>query len=208
MVSAMPTTCAAIKCPEERSRDSFMRGITFHGFPKDPFRRKQWRIAVRRQTPDKKLWEPSKSSCLCSKHFKLDMFDKTGQTVRLRDNAVPTEFDFPPHLKIQEFKPRKTRTDVNCEQVIISPPEDNILPSVYLDHQYAIRSIDKMKKTLQIVEEQRDFLAKKLRNAELREQRLHTTCTKISNELERNQCLVNELRMKLESLSGDRLSSQ
>uniref|UniRef100_A0A8C4SB28 THAP-type domain-containing protein n=1 Tax=Erpetoichthys calabaricus TaxID=27687 RepID=A0A8C4SB28_ERPCA len=63
-------------------------------FPKASTRRKQWILAVSRQTPDNKLWEPQKRSFLCSKHFKPDMFDRTGQTVRLRDYAVPTEFDF------------------------------------------------------------------------------------------------------------------
>ncbi|XP_039604846.1 THAP domain-containing protein 2-like isoform X1 [Polypterus senegalus] len=90
----MPARCAAVDCSEERNKDTAKRGITFHGFPKDPLRRKQWMVAVSRQTSDKKLWEPSKSSVLCSRHFKPEMFDRTGQTVRLREYAVPTEFDF------------------------------------------------------------------------------------------------------------------
>ncbi|MBN3280180.1 THAP2 protein, partial [Polyodon spathula] len=90
----MPATCVAINCSEERSKDTAKRGITFHSFPKDPLRRKLWKAAVRRRTPDKKLWEPGKNSFLCSKHFKPETFDRTGQTVRLRDHAVPTEFNF------------------------------------------------------------------------------------------------------------------
>ncbi|KAK1153595.1 hypothetical protein AOXY_G29686 [Acipenser oxyrinchus oxyrinchus] len=90
----MPVSCAAINCSELRNEDTLRRGITFHGFPKSQLRKNQWRIAVRRQTPDNKLWEPTKYTVLCSKHFKAEMFDRTGQTVRLRDHAVPTEFDF------------------------------------------------------------------------------------------------------------------
>ncbi|XP_066578234.1 uncharacterized protein LOC136768083 [Amia ocellicauda] len=93
-VTGMPSSCVAINCSEERSRDTLERGVTFHRFPKDPVRRRQWREAIRRQTADRKLWEPSKNSVLCSRHFTLDMFDRTGQTVRLRDNAVPTVFHF------------------------------------------------------------------------------------------------------------------
>ncbi|XP_015196293.2 uncharacterized protein [Lepisosteus oculatus] len=90
----MPSSCVAVNCSEERSQDTLNRGITFHRFPKDPVRRRQWRAAIRRQTPDKRLWEPTKSSVICSKHFTPDTFDRTGQTVRLRAAAVPSLFDF------------------------------------------------------------------------------------------------------------------
>ncbi|XP_018588830.2 uncharacterized protein LOC108922902 [Scleropages formosus] len=90
----MPSSCAAINCSLERSADTLKQGVTFHRFPKEPARRLRWCAALRRQSRDRQLWAPTKNSVLCSRHFAPDMFDRTGQTVRLRDDAVPTVFDF------------------------------------------------------------------------------------------------------------------
>ncbi|KAJ8254807.1 hypothetical protein GJAV_G00197550 [Gymnothorax javanicus] len=90
----MPSSCVAIHCSVERSPKTSKQGITFHRFPKDPVRRLQWCSALRSQSIDHQLWVPTKNSVLCSLHFTPDMFDRTGQTVRLRESAIPTIFDF------------------------------------------------------------------------------------------------------------------
>lgn len=69
-------------------------------FSKGVVRRELWARATRRVDDVEKLWQPSLYACLCSKHFTADMFDCSGQTVRLRDGAVPTEFDFPEQLTV------------------------------------------------------------------------------------------------------------
>ena len=43
----------------------------------------------------RKNWQPAPTSRLCSDHFEPNAFDRSGQTVRLRDGAIPTIF----HLK-------------------------------------------------------------------------------------------------------------
>jgi hypothetical protein len=59
----------------------------------NPALTKQWIVNMKR---DKFM--PVASSRLCSEHFSEECFDRTGQNVRLRDNAVPTVFKFPDHL--------------------------------------------------------------------------------------------------------------
>uniref|UniRef100_A0A8C9TIZ0 THAP-type domain-containing protein n=1 Tax=Scleropages formosus TaxID=113540 RepID=A0A8C9TIZ0_SCLFO len=89
----MPSSCAAINCSLERSADTLNERPEPYvrcRFPKEPARRLRWCAALRRQSRDRQLWAPTKNSVLCSRHFAPDMFDRTGQTVRLRDDAVPT----------------------------------------------------------------------------------------------------------------------
>ena len=68
---------------------------------------KEWTIRMHRLD-----FTPSKSSVVCSDHFEEACFDRTGQTVRLRDDAVPTIFNLPPHLKstLRHRKPPTQRT--------------------------------------------------------------------------------------------------
>jgi len=87
----MPTVCIVFGCKNRHLRNS---GFTFHRFPKDNVRRKQWLVAVKRE-----YWTPTDRSSICSAHFKSSCFDRTGQTVRLKENAIPTIFDFPAHLQ-------------------------------------------------------------------------------------------------------------
>ncbi|GBL75412.1 hypothetical protein AVEN_194602-1 [Araneus ventricosus] len=97
-------SCVAFSCTNRCSEK--IPGLTFHSFPKDETRRKLWVKAVGREN-----WEPSKFSKLCSKHFPEEMIDRTSLScVRLRDNAVPSIFDFPSHLqKVVKLRKLPTR---------------------------------------------------------------------------------------------------
>ncbi|XP_064818198.1 uncharacterized protein LOC135535687, partial [Oncorhynchus masou masou] len=66
-----------------------------NSFPKrDPKRIKEWVGQMKW-----KDWQPTPHSLLCSEHFEERCMDRTGQTVRLRDDAIPTIFAFPSHLQ-------------------------------------------------------------------------------------------------------------
>ncbi|XP_068228839.1 uncharacterized protein [Palaemon carinicauda] len=62
---------------------------TYHKFPSDPGRQRQWLVNVRRHD-----FVPTRYSTLCSDHFEEWCFDRTGNIVRLRRTAVPTLFAF------------------------------------------------------------------------------------------------------------------
>ena len=57
-------SCVAYGCTNRICEEIRERNISFHSFPKNDIIRQQWINAVNR-----KNWEPSKNSRLCSVHF-------------------------------------------------------------------------------------------------------------------------------------------
>ncbi|XP_038157627.1 THAP domain-containing protein 3-like isoform X2 [Cyprinodon tularosa] len=90
----MPDFCAAYGCSNRRSVKTRASGITFHTFPKNGKMRKLWELALRRDS-----FVATDRTLLCSEHFRSEDFDRTGQTVRLKDGVVPKIFNFPAHLQ-------------------------------------------------------------------------------------------------------------
>ncbi|XP_029920943.1 THAP domain-containing protein 2-like [Myripristis murdjan] len=99
----MPQHCAAYDCKNRRTAQSRQQGITFHRFPKEQNRRKKWEVALRR-----KYFRATDESVLCCEHFKPEDFDRTGQTVRLRSDVIPSVFNFPAHLQTKKVKAART----------------------------------------------------------------------------------------------------
>uniref|UniRef100_A0A3Q2NS27 THAP-type domain-containing protein n=1 Tax=Fundulus heteroclitus TaxID=8078 RepID=A0A3Q2NS27_FUNHE len=63
-------------------------------FPKNGKMRRLWELALRRDG-----FVANGRTLLCSEHFRSEDFDRTGQTVRLKDGVVPNIFNFPAHLQ-------------------------------------------------------------------------------------------------------------
>ncbi|XP_018432444.1 PREDICTED: THAP domain-containing protein 7 [Nanorana parkeri] len=89
----MVRSCSAANCVNRQTALTKRKGITFHRFPKEESRRELWVNAVSQSHSEVgSEWTPSVHSSLCSQHFHDKQFDRTGQTVRLRDSAVPMIF--------------------------------------------------------------------------------------------------------------------
>ncbi|RXN00334.1 Calcium-transporting ATPase type 2C member 1 [Acipenser ruthenus] len=79
--------------------------------PKNKEQRKLWVQALCRiDLSTGQLWEPTNFSYICSQHFRPEDFDRTGQTVRLRKNVVPSVFLFPSNFQRKPVKKRTTNT--------------------------------------------------------------------------------------------------
>lgn len=75
--------------------------ILIYSFPKDETLKNKWILATKR-----KDFKPS-LAVLCSQHFDPDAFEVGGIRKRLKKNAIPTIFDFPPHFQTPKPKVRR-----------------------------------------------------------------------------------------------------
>nr|XP_054775546.1 THAP domain-containing protein 2-like [Lytechinus pictus] len=81
----------------------------------------------------------SKSSVLRSDHFEDGCFDRTGQVTRLRQDAVPTMFDFLPRLQKNSPKPRNSPKERRFDSANNLPDTaKSSAPSFLEDHSYSI----------------------------------------------------------------------
>ncbi|XP_072272146.1 THAP domain-containing protein 2-like [Pyxicephalus adspersus] len=164
----MPTTCAAFGCSNNSKRDSH---ITFHRFPSNPERRKLWLSLLNREQ-----FIPSLHTFLCSKHFEEASFDRTGQTVRLRANAVPTIFIYPDHMlekialvKKEAIKKLEPPPPLLC-------PADSQKQTATHDHAYCLPGPDEVKRKIWELEKKLEIAHKKIKIYQQRERRVKGKC--------------------------------
>ncbi|XP_063039816.1 uncharacterized protein LOC134435019 isoform X4 [Engraulis encrasicolus] len=83
-VAQMHCLCYGCQSSQDQSSEGDTR--TFHRFPvNDPDRLKLWISYAKRDQ-----WSVTSRSVLCSKHFTEDCFDRSGESVSLKPDAVPT----------------------------------------------------------------------------------------------------------------------
>ena len=103
----MPQAWSKINYGQSALQDVFAISLCFCRFPfKRPQILKLWINACRREN-----WTPTAHSALCAKHFnKVDYQLRPNATVPyLKENAVPSNFDFPVHLQRRPIKERKSK---------------------------------------------------------------------------------------------------
>ncbi|XP_075407390.1 THAP domain-containing protein 2 [Tenrec ecaudatus] len=179
----MPTNCAAAGCAATYNKHI---NISFHRFPLDPKRRKEWVRLVKR-----KNFVPGKHTFLCSKHFEASCFDLTGQTRRLKMDAVPTIFDFCTHIKSMKLKSRNLLEKNSCTPA--GPSKSNFSSQqVLLEHSYAFRNPMEAKKRIIKLEKEIASLKRKMKTCLQKERRatrrwIKATC--LVKNLEANNIL-------------------
>ena len=85
-------------------------------FPLNPNLKKLWAKAIRR-----KNWHPKSWERVCSAHFDVDDYIIRGSRKLLKQNAVPSKFNFPSYLQPKKSRPRQTRVSQG-QNATISPP--------------------------------------------------------------------------------------
>jgi hypothetical protein len=112
----MPDYCAVPLC----------KGFGGFRFPKDPILRKKWQVAIRRQASGKKLWKPTNTSVVCSKHFQESDFYQPkvlyGEKRRrlLNKEAIPSVFPF---AKTNQSESAAARTGRYLKRIELSATE-------------------------------------------------------------------------------------
>ncbi|XP_043105741.1 uncharacterized protein si:dkey-250d21.1 isoform X2 [Puntigrus tetrazona] len=112
----MPDCCAAANCKQSTDQSN----VSFFRFPLDPVRCKQWVGKCHR--PDLETKTPEdlhKNYRLCSKHFETSMIcQQTSQKSVLKDDAVPTIFDFTTNQDNAQTSNRKRTREKTGEEPI------------------------------------------------------------------------------------------
>ncbi|XP_074868956.1 THAP domain-containing protein 2 [Carettochelys insculpta] len=176
----MPTSCAAAGCAAVYDKSV---NVSFHRFPLDPKRRKEWIRLVKRNN-----FVPGKHTFLCSKHFESSCFDLTGQTRRLRMDAVPTIFDFSAHLKLGKPMSRNLlkKKDAYSLEGASNIKSNMSYRQVLLEHSYAFRSPIDAKKRIIKLEKEIARLRRRMKNCIQKERRATQRCLEMT-------CLIKSL---------------
>uniref|UniRef100_A0A3P9J7G5 THAP-type domain-containing protein n=1 Tax=Oryzias latipes TaxID=8090 RepID=A0A3P9J7G5_ORYLA len=198
----MPTGCAHANC---RNVVGKFRGVTFHKFPRDPEKLSRWTKFMKRH----ESWVPKYYDRVCSVHFSSEHFDRTGQTVRLRDNAEPSL----PHLPWRF--PKVTFINTKKEkQLFIHEQKTNNLPvrchrlhcnvaraAFRQFHTYAGSNED-FKLKWQQAERRAETLSRKLRTITRTAMLLKKSISSLKEELKESSLLKERLQQKLDTVEG------
>ncbi|XP_072563883.1 THAP domain-containing protein 6-like [Paramormyrops kingsleyae] len=164
--------------------------------------RKQWEVALRREG-----FSANDASRLCHEHFRQEDFDRTGQTVRIRDGALPSVFRFPTHLQ-RPMATRTTLTSVRAQEnlsVDCSLPvqETEALPDPSVDHSYALpTSLENLRTRLNEIFSRVESMEREKRKAKDRERRAKNRVCGLLQNLREKNLIIEGLKERLDLYSA------
>ncbi|XP_073712460.1 THAP domain-containing protein 6 isoform X1 [Misgurnus anguillicaudatus] len=205
----MPHSCSAWGCTNRHTLQTRSRGISFHRFPKEKQLRKQWELSVRKNA--------TVHSVLCSEHFRPEDFDRTGQTVRIREGAKPSVFSYWTRRKKQLASKQKQKIWEAEESLPVDysipkksptiappapPPPPPPPPKPNLDHIYAMPTAPAvLKARLHGAMTRLENLQREVRNLKDRERRNKKTIDDLQKDLKKKNIANRKLRNKLKGYS-------
>ncbi|XP_036959012.1 THAP domain-containing protein 6-like [Acanthopagrus latus] len=136
---------------------------------------------------------------LCSEHFRREDFDTTGQTVRIRDGAIPFVFSSQAHLKMP-VATRTSRTSKKAQESLSvygsQPVQETEPPPVpIIDHSYALpTSPNDLRARLTEALARVESLERQKRNAQDRERRAKNMLRGLLEDLRGKKLINDELK--------------
>lgn len=152
-------------------------------FPNDPTIKKQWVVACKRLKIGKKnkIWQPNRSTVVCSDHFKPVDYSTVGCRRRLLATAVPSRFKFRKDSSVPSSRHIRYITNYGQVPVIASTSTDIADGAV----------MERLRKA------RRD-----LKNSKRREKRLKDTVDSLRTLLMEELAVKESLLAKLKSYKG------
>ncbi|CAG4930529.1 unnamed protein product [Parnassius apollo] len=97
------TSCAIKICRNYKGRLQTINKISYHRIPIDPIIRSRW-VDIMRKSRGEEFWKPSKTTVICSEHFReKDLYFANNQgRRRLKKEAVPKKALFLSSVKSDE----------------------------------------------------------------------------------------------------------
>ncbi|XP_043920230.1 THAP domain-containing protein 1 isoform X2 [Protopterus annectens] len=202
----MVQSCSAFGC---QNRYDKTKGVSFHKFPlARPSLCQLWVAAVRR-----KNFKPTKYSSICSDHFTPDCFKRECNNKLLKENAVPTVFQFTKSRSSKKeglcySEHQGSRNPVSmafCPDPSLpapavgdslplsisvqfsescSPPLHTSSNVMSCDHNYTVDDTVQQKKRIQQLEQQVEKLRKKLKT-------LQQKCRRQERQLEKMRAVAH-----------------
>ncbi|CAG4935263.1 unnamed protein product [Parnassius apollo] len=166
--------CVVKECESRSQKHNKSSGITFHTLPKDATRRKKW-VEIIRLLRKETDWVPSKSTIICSKHFRDE--DKLGPKsdcgrVYLSNEANPMLVD-----ELLFEKPVDLLVEENMDDDVVETDEE-------IDEITESPQKHKMRKTIQRLKSVSTRRLKKIKNMAQKIKRLKTKNKKLKDVIE------------------------